>query len=294
MLTSFLSLYIAANLNQNLNQDSSHQFASISLSNILENSEAPIKDPQYISPILEAKGIIAMDLKTGEILHGKNVHERMPIASITKLMTMLIVLEENMIDETTIISNNAASTEGSTMYLVSGEKITVQSLILGAIINSANDAAVALAEHNAINVDRFVEKMNNRATELGLVNTHFQNPIGLDHPDNYSSPYDVAKLAQYIYHNNFIKEAAKIKNLSVKSIDGVYVHRLESTNELIDSYLRVKGLKTGSTTAAGLCLATVAENEEGKEIITVVLNSPARFKETTILIDWAFRAYKWY
>ena len=294
MLTSLLSFYIAGNLNQNLEGDGSKQFASLSLNNILENTESPIKDPSLISPILGAEGIIAIDRKSGETLYGDNIHKRLSIASITKLMTMLIIVEENKLDEVVAVSENASSTPGSTMYLRPGEKITVENLLYGAVINSANDAAVALAEHNAGSVSAFVEKMNNRALELGMVNTHYQNPIGLDSLNNYSSAYDVAKLADFIYHNSFISEAAQIKNLSVKSTNGSYVHKLESTNELLGSYLHIKGLKTGKTDAAGLCLVSVAENDEGHEIITVVLNSPARFKESKILIDWVFRAFKWY
>lgn len=294
MLTSLLSFLIASNLSQNLDGDSSHQFASLSLNTILENKEAPIKDQSLISPVLSAKSIIAIDRKSGETLYGENVHERLPIASITKLMTMLIVLEENQLDEVAIVSESASSTPGSTMYLRKGEKITVENLLYGSIINSANDAAVTLAEHNAGSVNAFVDKMNKRASDLGLVNTHYQNPIGLDNPENYSSAYDVAKLGNFIYHNQFIQNAAQIPDFSVQSVDGKYTHVLESTNDLLGSYLHVKGLKTGSTDAAGLCLISVAENNEGHEIVTVLLHSPARFKESKILIDWVFRAFKWY
>jgi len=269
--------------------------ANFDISNLIESSSAtPIKENKYISPIIEAQSSIALDLNTGKILYENNSHERLSIASITKLMTALIILEENKLNDITTVSHNAASTEGSTMFLRAGEEIAVENLLYGAIINSANDAAVALAEYNAGSVEAFIEKMNDRATSLGLVNTHFSNPIGLDQYDNYSSSYDIAKLGQHIYQNQFIRHAAKLKELEVKSVSGEYVHQLESTNELLENdYLNIKGLKTGRTDGAGLCLVSVAENDTNNEIITVVLNSPARFHETKILVDWTFRAYNW-
>lgn len=301
MLTSLLSLYIAVSLGiefeptaSSANPDSSLvQTASASISDFLESGQKPIKDSVHISPIIQASGGIATDLETGEILYSKNPHTRLKMASITKLMTILIILEENSLEEIAMVSNNAAQTEGSTMFLRSGEQITIENLLYGALINSANDAAVVLAEHNAGTVDKFVEKMNRKGKDLGLLNTHFSNPIGLDQSNNYSSAYDIAHLTNYLYHNKFIKKAAKIKNLEVSSTSGSYTHKLESTNQLLDSYLKINGLKTGKTDAAGLCLVAIAENDKGHEIITVVLDSPARFEESKILIDWVFRAYQW-
>lgn len=300
MLTSLLSIYIASALQGNLKETpmvepktSIIKTASLNLSNILESSKAPLKDPYYISPIIESESSIAIDLNTGEILFEKNIDSRMSIASITKLMTILIILEENKLDEIVTISSNAASTSGSTMHLKANEEITIENLLYGALINSANDATVALAEYNSGSVSAFVEKMNLKVKDLGLINTNFSNPIGLDGPNNYSSAFDVAKLAKEVYQHDFIGKAAKIKNLSVSSVSGNYTHSLASTNELLDSYLGIKGLKTGKTDAAGLCFVAVAENEDNNEIITVVLNSPARFPETKILVDWVFRAYNW-
>ncbi|MFH1218464.1 MAG: D-alanyl-D-alanine carboxypeptidase family protein [Candidatus Peregrinibacteria bacterium] len=263
------------------------------LASVIDSYASPVKSSQFISPIIEAKSAIAIDVESGAVLFEKNAHERRAIASITKLMTMTIILEENELTETATVSANAAAIEGSTMYLRPGENITVENLLYGAIINSANDAAVALAEHNAGTVSEFVEKMNKKALSLGLVNTHFSNPIGLDHPDNYSSAYDIAKLSRYIYQYEFIRQAAQLKDFEVSSIDEKYKHKLNSTNDLLDSYLHIKGLKTGRTDTAGLCMVAVAEKNENNEIITVVLNSPARFTETKILVDWVFRAYSW-
>lgn len=301
MITSLLSAYIAFNIDPQMHNFESSIYsqsnptilASSNIANIIENSHKPVKDPHQIAPIIDSKGAVAIDRKTGTILYEKNPHQQMAIASITKLMTALIIIEENQLDEIVTVSRNSSSTEGSTMFLHSGEQITVENLIRGLIINSANDSAVALAEHNAGSVQDFVDKMNKRAAELGLSNTHFANPTGLDDSNNYSSPYDIAKLGNYLYNNKLIQQAAQTQSESVPSKDNQFIHELQTTNKLIGNYPGIKGLKTGHTDLAGLCLISVAENDEGDEIITVVLNSPARFKETKILSDWVFRSYNW-
>jgi D-alanyl-D-alanine carboxypeptidase (penicillin-binding protein 5/6) len=302
MLTSIISLYIASATmpitetrpqTPNIQEVEIVKTASSSLQSLIDSKPAPIKKPQYISPVINSKSAISVDLDSGAILYEKNPHQRLPIASITKLMTMSIILEENDLNEIAKVSNYAANIEGSQMYLYAGEEMTVENLLYGAIIASANDAAITLAEHNAGNVDAFVEKMNKKAKEIGLLNTHFSNPIGLDQTYNYSTAYDIVKLSKYAYQNEFIKKAAIIKELNVQSINGTSNHKLESTNLLLDSYLKIKGLKTGSTDLAGECLVAITENETGNEIFTVVLNSPSRFTETKILADWSFRAYNW-
>jgi serine-type D-Ala-D-Ala carboxypeptidase (penicillin-binding protein 5/6) len=254
----------------------------------------PVKNQELVSPIIEATSSIAIDMETNSILYEKNSNERLQIASITKLMTLIIILEENALTDIVTVSSNAASIEGSNMSLVAGEKIAVENLVYGALINSANDSAVALAEYNAGSVEKFVEKMNKKAVEMGLVNTNFTNPIGLDDANNYSSAYDISLLSKKIYENEFVQHAASLKELEVKSTDKIYTHKLESTNKLLENeFLHIKGLKTGSTPSAGQCLSAVAENETGNEIITIVLNSPDRFQETKVLVEWIFRAYNW-
>lgn len=303
MLTSLLSLYITTLVSPDLpktnptslnNKIVTIKSAALNLENLIEGKKIPVKNPYFIAPIIEATGVISVDSLTGTVLYEKNAHKRLQIASITKLMTILIVLEENNLSDTVKISNNAANAEGSQMFLHADEEIALENLIYGAIIGSANDAATALAEYNAGTVSAFVEKMNKKAKKLGLLNTHFSNPIGLDDPNNYSSTYDVAKIAQHIYKYSFIRHAARLKSLEIKSVSGNFTHKLETTNDLLsDELIKFKGLKTGSTDLAGLCLVAYADNKEGNEILTVVLNSPARFTETKILTDWTFRAYKW-
>jgi len=306
MLISLIGFYIATSLQpilpvtDNLGDDkisivekASINIHNLNFSNLLSVSPIPIKKDAFISPIIKAKASVAMDNQTGEILFEKNGNARKQIASITKLMTAIIILEENSLGEVATVSSKASRKEGSQMFLRLGEEITIQDLLYGLLIQSANDAAETLAEHNAGSEKDFVTKMNTKARELGLLNTHFQNPIGFDSQNNYSSAVDIAKLARYAYQKEFIKNTATIKEMKVLSYDKTYTHELESTNELLDSYLNIKGLKTGKTALAGLCNVSIAENDQGNDIITVVLNSPARFTESKILIDWVFRAYIW-
>jgi len=303
MLASLIGFYITSSLQPILPLNTYEELPilekatfganRLDLSGLLSVSPIPIKRDGFVSPVVEASSAIIMDNQTGEILYEKNAHEKRSIASITKLMTTIIILEENNLDEVVTISPKVKYTDGSEMLLKTGEKMTVENLLYGLVIHSANDAAIALAEFNAGSEKAFVEKMNKKALELGLLNTHFQNPVGYDSAMNYSSAYDVARLSRYSYQKSFIKKTAPIKEYEVKSVDNAYTHKLKSTNELLDSYLNIKGLKTGKTPKAGLCNVSVAENENGSDIITVVLNSPARFKESKIMIDWAFRAFIW-
>jgi serine-type D-Ala-D-Ala carboxypeptidase (penicillin-binding protein 5/6) len=305
MLTSLLSLYIFSTINLNISgeanvpiSDSTSiiRIAGNDISNLVEAKIMPIKNPAYISPIIQAKSAIGIDLNSGSVLYEKNPHQRLAIASITKLMTIMIIMEENNLTDVATVSANAASTGGSRMDLQPGEQITLENLLYGAIIQSANDSAVALAEYNAGSVEKFVEKMNLKAARLGLLNTHYSNPIGLDDPNNYSSVYDLAKLGKYIYQKELIKKAGSTVEMNVTSVSKDITHKLTSTNDLLSADnlgFKFKGLKTGKTDAAGLCLVTVAENEKGNEVLSVVLNSPDRFLETKILVDWLFRAYNW-
>ncbi|MDX9970735.1 MAG: D-alanyl-D-alanine carboxypeptidase family protein [Candidatus Gracilibacteria bacterium] len=254
-------------------------------------SEKFTKDETMISPIISAKSAVVLDLESGAVLFEQNSNEKMPIASLTKLMTNYIVLKENDLNEIVTVSSKAANEQGSRMGIYSGEKISLKNLVLGSLINSGNDASIALAEHNAGSVSKFVEKMNLTANDLSLYNTKFQNPTGIDQTDHYSSAMDIANLARKVYENDFLKEAVKTKEIIVENETGKIRHRLISTNDLLDSYLTVLGLKTGTTPMAGECLSTITELPNKKLILTVVLASKNRFKDSKILIDWINRAY---
>ena len=303
MLASIIGFYIAQSLQPIMAMNTLKEIPvmestkfnvnKLDFTNFLSVNPIPTKKAEFIAPVLSAGSIISIDEETGSTLYEKNAHQSRQIASLTKLMTAVIILEENELSSIVKVPGVANSQDGSQMFLRTDEEITVENLMYGLMINSANDAALALAEYNAGSIDKFVEKMNKKAEELNLKETHFQNPIGLDNKDNYSSAYDLANLARYIYQKDFIRKATVIKEMEVKSTDGKTTHKLKSTNDLLDSYLKIKGLKTGTTDKAGQCLVAVAENASTNEIITIVLGSPARFSESKVLIDWTFRAYTW-
>ena len=303
MLASIIGFYIAQSLQPIMAMNTLKEIPvmestkfnvnKLDFTNFLSVNPIPTKKAEFIAPVLSAGSIISIDEETGSTLYEKNAHQSRQIASLTKLMTAVIILEENELSSIVKVPGVANSQDGSQMFLHTDEEITVENLMYGLMINSANDAALALAEYNAGSIDKFVEKMNKKAEELNLKETHFQNPIGLDNKDNYSSAYDLANLARYIYQKDFIRKATVIKEMEVKSTDGKTTHKLKSTNDLLDSYLKIKGLKTGTTDKAGQCLVAVAENASTNEIITIVLGSPARFSESKVLIDWTFRAYTW-
>ncbi len=292
MLTSLISLYASTKL---ISSELPGNTADAWNSNVLlEATAIPDHDTNNIAPLLEAKSVLAVDLNNGMLLYENNAYDRRPIASITKLMTSTIILEENKLNETVTISKAASGVEGSKIWLAPGEKISVENLLYSAIIHSANDAAYALAEFNSDGkVEDFVAKMNQKAKELGLHDTHFTNPIGLDDEGNYSTAYDLAILGRYAYGKNFIRKAAIIKEMEVSSTNGKLTHKLKSTNDLLGSYLKVLGLKTGTTDLAGQCLVAIIENSQGNDILTVVLGSPSRYNETKLLADWVFRTFNW-
>lgn len=291
MLTALLNLYTSGTLlaSNPANSPVNNWKNEI----VLEASAIPKLIPENLSPVLKGKSVYAVDAKTGQALFEKNIYDQRPIASITKLMTMIIILEENNLDEVVTVSKKAAQTTGSKIWLAPDEKITVRDLIYASLIHSANDAAYALAEYNTPNVQDFIAKMNQKARELGLENTHFTNPVGFDDDENYSTAHDLVTLARYAYSKDFIRKAAVMKSMEITSTNGKLKHKLTTTNDLLDSYLDVKGLKTGTTDLAGQCLIGIINSDNGNEIITVMLDSPSRYQETKVLTDWVFRTFKW-
>lgn len=330
MITALFSLYSAGILMTNDVQATTPHLMPWDANQIIENSEIPKKDPINIAPVINAKAAIAVDLKNGYILYEKNIHNNLPIASLTKLMTAIIVLEENNVSDVVKVTRNATRIDGSKIWLAPDEKITIENLLYAALIPSANDAAMALAEYNGDTIISFVAKMNKKSEELGMVSTFFVNPTGLrededpaeakpkttknDEKDteefvnpitllnskkiekpreNISTAYDLTLLARYAYGKSFIRRAAAKKELEISSTSGALTHKLKNTNELLNSYLKVLGLKTGTTDEAGECLISIIEDDNNHQILTVVLNSPARYTETKVLADWVFRSYHW-
>lgn len=299
MLKTLITFLISTTLFGEQNLASTQQIFNDPLiplqASILNITLPPIKKIHSDEPpIINAKASMAIDVKSGKILYEKNSEEKLPIASITKLMTSIIILEENSLNDVVIIGKNTPNISGVKIWLYEGEKITVQNLLKAVLIASANDAAYALAEYNAGNIELFIQKMNQKSQLLGMQKTHFANPMGFDDPKNYSTAKDLSILAIYALKKNFIRNTVHISADTVYNTANTIKHDLESTNKLLtDEYIKVRGIKTGNTDQAGLCFLALAEDNNGNEIITVVLNSPARFTETKSLISWIYENYLW-
>ncbi len=297
MLRALLSLLLLGSLQTNSFTLAEEQLIPIEeeefdLSELIEVSSIPTLKQGKIEPVIDADAAYSMDLTSNTTLYTKNEHTELAIASLTKLMTAYIILEEEDLDSIVTVSYNAAAVEGSQIWLAQGETITVESLLYGLLIQSGNDCAVALAEFNAGSEENFINKMNQKARQLGLTETYFTSASGLD-DEGYSTAGDLAFLSMYLLKNDFIREITSLTSATITGTGGYPTHNLSSTNDLLDSYLNVKGLKTGKTGGAGECLITVAENPHGHEILTVILGSYDRFGETKLMLDWIYNSYDW-
>lgn len=247
---------------------------------------------------LSSESAILIDSKSGKILYDKNKDEKLPMASMTKIMSMLLIMEN--IDNGTLkyedkvlISKNASSMGGSQVFLQAGEEYTVNDLLKCIAIASANDAVVAMAEKISGSTDAFVELMNNKAKELGLNNTHFANPHGLDNENHYSTAYDMARMAQELLKYEDILNYTSIYEDYLTKPDGSQVW-LVNTNRLVRFYDGVDGLKTGYTTEAGYCLTATATKGDLR-LISVVMKSSsaeARSSDTSTLLTYGFNSFK--
>ena len=244
---------------------------------------------------LNAKSAILMEESTGNILYESNPDERLPIASVTKVMTMLLIMEavdsgKISLDDMVTVSENAMSYGGSTMFLETGEQLTVNDMLKGIAVASANDGCVAMAEHLAGSESAFVDMMNEKAKELGMENTHFMNTNGLDEDDHYSSARDVAIMSRELMKHETIFNYTSIWMDTLRG--GKF--QLANTNKLIRFYDGANGLKTGSTSKALCCLSAAAKRND-MQLIAVVLGAPTsaeRFASAKSLLDYGFANYE--
>lgn len=243
---------------------------------------------------LNAKSAILMEESTGNILYESNPDERLPIASVTKVMTMLLIMEavdsgKISLDDMVTVSENAMSYGGSTMFLETGEQLTVNDMLKGIAVASANDGCVVMAEHLAGSESAFVDMMNEKAKELGMENTHFMNTNGLDEDDHYSSARDVAIMSRELMKHETIFNYTSIWMDTLRG--GKF--QLANTNKLIRFYDGANGLKTGSTSKALCCLSAAAKRND-MQLIAVVLGAPTsaeRFASAKSLLDYGFANY---
>lgn len=257
---------------------------------LISVAELPQKHLEILPPPpVSAQAVYILDLESHSILHESGSETKRPIASLTKLMTAYIALKENDPQSIVKVSENAAQQEGSSMNLYSGEAITLKNLIFGALIESGNDAATSIAEFNSGNTTAFVDKMNQTAYQLGLENTVYKNPTGLDAEGAYSTARDLALLSKVLLENAAFREIVNIDQIKVYSEDGDQ-HLLINTNILLGEN-GIKGIKTGTTSTAGECLVSLTE-VNGRDVLIVVLGSEQRFQDTRALLEWTKNSYQ--
>lgn len=241
-------------------------------------------------PRVSAGAAIVMDAKSGRVLYEKNGYKRNSIASTTKIMTAIVAIENGKDDEDVIVSKRAASIGGSRVNLKQGKTYKLGNLLGAMMLRSGNDAAIAIAEHIGGSVEAFAEMMNRKAAQIGATNTNFVTPHGLDDPQHYSTPYDLALITQYALKN---EKFCKIVSTKSSSFEG---NPINNTNEMLSLYPGADGVKTGYTGQAGRCLVTSATHN-GWKIISVVLNCSTRSvraQSSKILLDYAFGNYSTY
>lgn len=250
---------------------------------------------------VDAKSAILIDAASGTVLFEQNAHDRLPPASVTKVMTLLLIMEaidrgQMSLDDKVTVSEKAASMGGSQMYMEPGEQQKLETLLMGITIASANDACVAAAEYHSGSVDIFVENMNKRAKELGMVDTNFVNTNGLPVANHYTSAYDIALMSRELIKHKKLQDWFNVwmTNITV-GLPGKKQTELglTNTNRMIKTYPGANGIKTGFTQEAGYCLSASAVKGD-LDLIAVIMGSPTskiRFAEASKLLDYGFANY---
>ncbi len=267
--------------------DEETEIEDINIEEIIEASAKPTN-----IPTINSRAAVIYDRTSGTVIYGKEENTKRKMASTTKIMTCLVTLEHANLTDTVEVSKKAAGTGGSRLGLTSGAKITVNDLLYGLMLCSGNDAAVALAEYVAGSISEFANLMNEKAKEIGLENTHFVTPHGLDEEEHYTTAYELAKLADYALNIEKFANIVKTKTYTI-TING-NTKQLNNTNELLGNLNGVYGVKTGFTNGANRCLVT-AIKRDNLDVICVVLGADTkkyRTQDSIKLIEYAFKNYE--
>lgn len=240
---------------------------------------------------VSAQSAIVIDAASKRVLFEKDAYSKRGMASTTKIMTALIALESLSMDDTVVASPFAAGTEGSSIWLSPGEKMSVHDLLYGLMLASGNDAATALAEHTAGSVDAFTVLMNRRAKLLGAYNTNFTNPHGLPDEKHYTTAYDLAIISKHAMDNPVFAEIVATKNKTISWEGAEWDRSLSNHNKLLKRYEYAIGIKTGFTKKDGRCLVSAAE-KDGVRLIAVTLSAPDDWNDHINMLDYCFDKYK--
>lgn len=250
---------------------------------------SPLADtpPPYVS----CEAAILMEWQSGAILAQHNAFRRMYPASITKMMTALLALENGRLEAEVMVSPEAANQPGSSMYLSAGDVFSLEDLLYGLMLNSGNDAAWAIAEHIGGDAETFFDMMNKRAKEIGAINTRYRNPHGLTDPNHYTTAFDLALIARTCLRHPYFRKLVATKEKDVLDASEEVKLQLANTNRLLWVYLGADGVKTGTTESAGQCLVASA-TRDGMRLLAVVLNSADRWTDAARLLDYGFSNYR--
>lgn len=243
-----------------------------------------------VVPRLSAKSVLAIDVPSWVVIYEKNKDLRLLPASTTKIMTALVSLDYYNLEQ--VLEVLEIFSEGQDIKLQKGERLTAENLLYALLVASANDAAETLAQNYPGGRQSFIEEMNQKGKNLNLLNTHFVNPTGIDDKDQYTTASDLARLAKIAIQNPVFAKIVATDKFIVYSYDKKFVHPISNINVLLGSVPGIKGIKTGWTLSAGECLVSFDE-QNGRQIITVILGSQDRFGETEKLLDWVFGNFEW-
>ncbi len=284
MFFIFISMFVYVSFADDIDTETID--VSTEINSFTDTYTEPIKEPD-----VNSRACVVIDRKTNSVLFGKNENSKKKMASTTKIMTATIIIEKCNLTDTIEISKKAAGTGGSRLGLKTGDKITVLDLLYGLMLRSGNDAAVALAEYAGGDINGFAELMNAKALELGLTNTHFETPHGLDSNEHYTTAYELAILSNYALNNPTFAKIVGTKNYTITINGSPKV--LSNTNELLGNMEGVYGIKTGFTNGANRCLVTACK-KNNIDIICVVLGADTK-KFRTIdsikLINYVFNNF---
>ena len=234
---------------------------------------------------------IVMDCYSNLVIHEKNANQRKFMASTTKILTAICVIENSNLNDVVTVTSDTVGIEGSSIYLKAGEKITVKELLYGLMLRSGNDCAETIAKFCGKTIDNFVKIMNNTAKKVGAINSNFVNPHGLHNDNHYTTAYDLALISSYAMKNETFREIVSTRKVKISNSLGEYDRVLINKNKLLKNLDGCTGIKTGFTKKAGRCLVSSCK-KDGREFITVVLNCPNMFERSKELLINSFTDYE--
>ena len=235
-------------------------------------------------------GEAVLEVASGRVLYGRQEDKILPMASTTKILTAIIIIEDCNLQDVVKVTQKSVGVEGSSIYLVAGETLTVQDLLYGLMLRSGNDCAETLALYHSGSIEAFAKVMNERAAQIGAQHSHFCNPHGLPQEGHETTALDLAKIAAYALRNDTFKKIVSASTYTIADGGCGYVRVLKNKNKMLAFFQGADGVKTGYTKAAGRCLVTSA-TRNGMQIVSVVLNSPDMYERSAYLLEDAFSNY---